>query len=166
MSDFETTLYNLILQSSHEQGSTKCHDVVNISAIPERIREACRGKSIDRIDCDLESLSKLFSRAFVIKIRCKFTIKHSSCLVEVLVFDIHTSIKNILVSLCVFTKAVHCDGAVRMQRCNIQQCDIRIHSRLGIYITTKPKVCTSVHVVTILKLILRERLNIIVVVLV
>ena len=133
MSDCITEFLNLTFKKSHKQSATFSYDIVDIPRITERVLKRCTCQTINRIDNNFQSLSKV-CRLFVIQIRFKCAVQHLTRSFKVLMLDRNTSIHNILESFSVLrTKDTFKDSAMRMLRSNVSIPNIRVHTWFRIY---------------------------------
>lgn len=89
----------LVFEVNHEQSSSFGYNIIFVSRITEWIIEICRSKTVNRIDCSLQSVRQILCRHFSINyflnIRCQLSIQHMVDLIPCLMFNADSSFYNI-----------------------------------------------------------------------
>ena len=157
MGNSKAPFLHLMLEVDHKQGTALGDDIVFVPIITEGVLEVGRGQTIDRVNGNLQRLSQSVRRTFVRQILSQSAIQHLAGLIEVLVLNSNTGIFDFLEPLCVFRPEQFLrDNTGGMHRCNVQQGDISIHSRLSVNITALADFFASINGFAVLELIARE----------
>ena len=85
----------------------------------------------------------------IIEVFRQFSAKESFCFFVLTMFNIDSYIHQIIEVLGILAEVVHGNGRMGMQRSNVQESDIRVHTGFSINIPTHAQIGPTEHVVVL-----------------